>query len=777
MWAAPGSEPRLPGCFPSPPNGNLVTRMALGTPSAHSRILRHVVLPGGSVDRIEGLAKLTGAERYVDDLPLDGALWGMTVRTPAPRGRVTGVRFGPGVDWDEFVIVDHHDIPGDNTVLLIETDQPLLAGEYVRHAEEPVALIAHPSREMVRRAIHEIEVTIDPDPPIFDFTTEPTNDQIQHGSDNALKRIDVVKGDVEAALARATHVVEGEYRTGAQEHVYLENQGMIAWEEDGVLFIKGSLQCPYYVLKAAVRALNRDRNHVRIVHAPTGGGFGGKEEYPSMIALHAALLALKAERPVKIIYDRGEDMRATTKRHPSLVRHRTGVDADGRLLAQDIEVVLDGGAYVTLSPVVLSRGVIHAAGPYACDNVRIRGRAMFTNSPPHGAFRGFGAPQTHFANERHMDVVAATIGVDPAELRRRNLIVDGQTTATGQRITDGTDRVALLDRALELSSYRQRQDKHRALNASHPFLRRGIGMSTFHHGAGFTGSGEVMLASELELAGLVDGRVEVLSANIEMGQGTLTVFTKLVCDRLGVNPEQVVIADADTGRVPDSGPTVASRTTMVVGHLVERACDDLRHRLGLDDTDRGEHVIHAIIDWHAKHGEPPLGHAKYEPPPGIDWDEENYRGDAYATYGWATYVAEVEVDLRTYTTRVIDFVAVQDVGTVLHETLARGQIQGGVVQGIGWALMEECAWSNGVMQNNQLTNYIIPTSDDVPPIRVSFVQNPFAHGPHGAKGLGELPMDGPAPAIANAVARAIEANPREIPLTPERVMGLLSNGR
>jgi CO/xanthine dehydrogenase Mo-binding subunit len=731
----------------------------------------------GPVDRIEGLAKLTGAERYVDDLPLDGTLWGMTVRSPAARGRVTGVRFGPGVDWNEFVVVDHHDIPGDNTVLLIETDQPLLAGEYVRHAEEPVALIAHRSREMVRRAIREIEVTIDPDPPVFDFTAEPTHDQIQHGSDNALKRIDIVKGDVDAALARAAHVVEGEYRTGSQEHVYLENQGMIAWEEDGVLVIKGSLQCPFYVLKAALRALDRDSDHVRIVQAPTGGGFGGKEEYPSMIALHAALLALKAEQPVRIIYDRGEDMRATTKRHPSLVRHRTGVDGDGRLVAQDIDVALDGGAYVTLSPVVLSRGVIHAAGPYACDNVRIRGRAMLTNSPPHGAFRGFGAPQTHFANERHMDVVAATIGIDPDEFRRRNLIVDGQTTATGQRITDGTDRVALLDHALELSSYRQRQDEHRARNASHPYLRRGIGLAAFHHGAGFTGSGEVMLASELELAGLPDGRIEVLSANIEMGQGALTVFTKLVCDRLGLAPKQVVIANADTGRVPDSGPTVASRTTMVVGRLVERACDDLRRQLGLDDSDSGDRVTQAIIDWHGERDEPLVGRAKYKPPPGIEWDEATYTGDAYATYGWATYVAEVEVDLRTYTARVTDFVAVQDVGTVLHETLARGQIQGGVVQAIGWALTEECSWSNGVMQNNQLTNYIIPTSDDVPPIRVSFVENPFAHGPHGAKGLGELPMDGPAPAIANAVARAIDVDPREIPLTPEHLMDLLCNGR
>ncbi|MEJ2152006.1 MAG: xanthine dehydrogenase family protein molybdopterin-binding subunit [Gemmatimonadota bacterium] len=687
------------------------------------------------MDRIEGLAKLTGAERYVDDLPLDGTLWGMTVRSPAPRGRVTGVHFGSGVDWDEFVVVDHHDIPGDNTVLLIETDQPLLAGEYVRHVEEPVALIAHRSREMVRRAIHEIEVTVDPAPPIFDFSAEPTDDQIQHGSDNALKRIDIIKGDVDAALAGAAHVVEGEYRTGSQEHVYLENQGMIAWEENGVLIIKGSLQCPFYVLKAAVRALARDSDHVRIVQAPTGGGFGGKEEYPSMIALHAALLVLKAEQPVRIIYDRGEDMRATTKRHPSLVRHRTGVDGDGRLVAQDIDVALDGGAYVTLSPVVLSRGAIHAAGPYACANVRIRGRAMLTNSPPHGAFRGFGAPQTHFANERHMDVVAAAIGIDPDEFRRRNLIVDGQTTATGQKITDGTDRVALLDHALELSSYRERQSEHLALNASHPYLRRGIGMAAFHHGAGFTGSG------------------------------------------LGLAPEQVVIADADTGRVPDSGPTVASRTTMVVGRLIERACDDLRRQLGLDDSDTGDRVTETIIGWHAEHDESLVGHAKYEPPPGIEWDEATYTGDAYATYGWATYVAEVEVDLRTYTARVTDFVAVQDVGTVLHQTLARGQIQGGVVQAIGWALTEECTWNNGVMQNNQLTNYIIPTSDDVPPIRVSFVENPFAHGPHGAKGLGELPMDGPAPAIANAVARAIDVDPREIPLTPEHLMDLVSNGR
>src|SRR5881397_636141 len=549
---------------------------------------------------------------------------------------------------------------------------------------------------------------------------------------------------------------------------------MIAWIEDQVLVVKGSMQCPYYVLSALKHALARDESRVRVIQTPTGGGFGGKEEYPSDIALHAALLALKAGRPVKIVYDRGEDMAATTKRHPSLVRHRTGLTKDGRLLAQDIDVVLDGGAYVTQSPVVLSRGIIHAAGPYSCDNVRIAGRAMFTNAVPFGAFRGFGAPQTLFACERHMDVIARTLGIDPIELRRINLLRDGQTTATGQVIRDGTDRLVVMEQALELSRYREKQRGHAAFNATHATLRRGSGLATFYHGAGFTGGGEVALKSQLRVAGRPDGGVEVLSANIEMGQGTLTVFTELAAGRLGLAPEDVTIAEADTTRVPNSGPTVASRTTMIVGGLVERACDDLRRRLELDDQARGKAVKEAIRRWHREHpGQPLVGEAAYEKPPGIEWDDRTYRGDAYGAFAWAAYVAEVEVDLRTCATHVIDFVAVQEVGKVLNPTLATGQVQGGVVQGIGWALMEECKWRDGAMANNQLTNYLIPTSDDVPSVRVAFLENPYPHGAGGAKGLGELPIDGPAPAILNAVARATGADPRAIPLTPEKLMELL----
>src|SRR5213594_1926163 len=544
--------------------------------------------------RREALAKLTGRERYVDDLPLQDFLWGMTVRSPAPRGRVTAIRFGKDVDWSQFVVVDYRDIPGPNVVALIEQDQPVLAAGYVRHVNEPVLLLAHPSREAVRRAARAVDVVVAPESPTLDFRIAPAPDQIQYGPDNALKHLQIVKGDVERALAQAPVVVSGTYETGAQEHVYLETQGMIAWLEDQVLVVKGSMQCPYYVLSALKHALARDESRVRVIQTPTSGGFGGKEEYPSDIALHAALLALKAGRPVKIVYDRGEDMAATTKRHPSWVRHRPGLTRDGRLLAQDLEVVLDGGAYVTLSPVVLSRGIIHAAGPYSCDNVRIAGRVMFTNAVPFGAFRGFGAPQTLFACERHMDVIARTLGIDPVELRRINLLRDGQTTATGQVIRDGTDRVAVLERALELSDYRAKRRAHAAFNETHAAQRRGIGLAAFYHGAGFTGGGEVHLNSRVRVAGLADGQVEVLTANIEMGQGTLTVFTQIVADRLGLAAEEVVIAEPDTSRVPNSGPTVASRTTMIVGGLIERAADDLRRRLDLDDAARGARVQDAV---------------------------------------------------------------------------------------------------------------------------------------------------------------------------------------
>ena len=720
------------------------------------------------------MSKLTGRERYVDDLPAGSCWWGATVRSPAPRGRIRAIRFGSGVDWSEFVVVDASDVPGSNSIRHIVNDQPALARDTVRHVYEPVLLLAHPLRRMARRAVREVEVAIDPEPPVLDFRTPPTPDQIQHADDNVLGRVCIDKGDVDRAFASAAHRVEGVYETGAQDHVYLETQGMLAWVEGGVVCVQGSMQCPYFVHAALMHALGRSAQQVRVIQAATGGGFGGKEDFPSVIGVHAALLALKAERPVKLIYDRSEDLQATTKRHPSRIRHRTALDASGRLLGREIEILLDGGAYTTLSPVVLSRTAIHAAGPYACENVRVRGRVMLSNAVPFGAFRGFGAPQAHFAGERHMDVLAAALGIEPEALRRRNLLRDGETTATGQTIDDGVDRVALQDRALELAEYPAKREVHRAFNQSHPYLRRGVGLASFFHGAGFTGLGEDELDSRLQVAGLPDGRVEVLAASTEMGQGTTTILAKLAADRLRIDPERVEIARPDTARVLDSGPTVASRTAMVVGKLLEDACDDLRRRVGLTPGASGEEVSAAIVAWNRAHPNARLlGEARYRRPTEGSWDPDRHRGTAYGAYSWATQVAEVEVDLRTYAARVLDFVSVHDAGRILHEQLARGQVQGGVAQSIGWALLEECVWNRGALENHHLSTYAVPTSCDIPAIRVEFRESPYPHGGQGAKGLGELPADGPAAAIANAIAAATRSDPRSVPLTPARLMAVI----
>ena len=358
---------------------------------------------------------------------------------------------------------------------------------------------------------------------------------------------------------------------------------MIAVADSSVgVTVWGSMQCPYYVHKALSMLFALPADKIRVVQMETGGGFGGKEEYPSIIAGHAALLAWKSGRPVKVIYDRAEDMVATTKRHPSRTRIRSAIDREGRLQALDIDFVIDGGAYCTLSPVVLSRGTIHASGPYFCPNVRIQGRAVATNYPPHGAFRGFGAPQSIFALERHMDRAAAVAGLAPEELRRRNFIKPGQTSAVGQVMRDPVDMAAILDRALDLSGFHEKRERFAAHNAGAPTIRKGIGLATFLHGAGFTGSGEDMLASIADVEITAEGRVRVLTSSTEIGQGTVTIFSQIAADALGVDVDDIDVVQPDTAQVPNSGPTVASRTCMVVGKLVESAARSLRQTLGDD---------------------------------------------------------------------------------------------------------------------------------------------------------------------------------------------------
>jgi CO/xanthine dehydrogenase Mo-binding subunit len=730
------------------------------------------IMIGVPVHRKDGRAKVSGQAVYVDDLDLPGMLHGATVRSPIARGRVVSIHFGPEVPWHEFTIVTAQDIPGTNCISLIADDQPCLVDKLINHREEPVLLLAHRDRHLLERARLAIHIEAEPLPPVFSMEDSLARTELIWGADNVFKSFCIEKGNVDDIWSSADLIVEGEYTTGAQEQLYLETNGMVAECSEGCLTVSGSMQCPYYVQKALTKLFAWSDDRVRIVQLETGGGFGGKEEYPSMIAAHAALLAWKSGKPVKLVYDRSEDLSATTKRHPAKIRHRTAVRRDGKLMGMEIDFTIDGGAYTTLTPVVLSRGAIHAAGPYECPNVRIRARAVATNLPPHGAFRGFGAPQTLFALERQMNRIAGALGLPPEEMRRRNFIRKGQATATGQKIREEVIMDRLLDRALAESGFYAKQASFARENP-HNAVKRGLGLAAFLHGAGFTGSGERYLSSIAGAEATREGGVRVLSSGVEMGQGARTSLAQIVASALRLPFEQIDVAAPDTANVPNSGPTVASRTCMVIGKLVERAALDIRDELqhsGLLGRDYSPPEFTAACAAYIEEYGPLQRYARYQAPDGMEWDDEKHQGDAYGTFAWAIHVAEVSVDTATWQTRVEEYVAVQEVGRVIHPVLAAGQIEGGVTQGIGYALYENVVWKDGSMENSQMTNYIVPTSVDIPRIRVFFEENPYPHGPMGAKGIGELPIDGPAPAIVNAIENAVGIGVNSVPVLPEVLM-------
>jgi CO/xanthine dehydrogenase Mo-binding subunit len=752
---------------------------------------------GSSPIRKEGRAKVTGRAQYIDDITLPNMWHGATVRSTIARGRIKSITYSPEIAWSQYTIVTAADIPGENTIIHLTKDHPCLAAEYINHPAEPILLLAHPEKSALLAALAAIHIDYEEYPGVFTIEDSELGaagdkariiwrgDDPKHHAPNTFKTYLMQKGDeplsdaaLEAVFASADFIVEGEYRTGAQEQLYIENNGIIAEAHhttDGTLesvTVSGCMQCPYYVVHALELVFNLPAEKCRVIQTETGGAFGGKEDFPSVIGSHAALLAMKSGHPVKITYDRAEDLIATTKRHPSRTRHRTAVSREGKLLAGEIEVVIDGGAYVTLSPVVLSRACIHAPGPYHWPHLTVRAKAMATNVAPHGAFRGFGAPQSLFALERHMDKIARVVGLSPEELRRRNFLATGMKTATGQHLTDKVDMQHLLTRALAESNYHAKRAEFDRTNPTST-IKRGIGFAAFMHGSGFTGSGERRLNSLVKIEITAEGRPNILVSSTEFGQGTNTILSQVCAQTLRIPYEEVLVAQPDTSIVPNSGPTVASRTAMIVGKLVERASQSLCATLvasGLPHEYSPEQFKQAAIAYLRKHG-PLTAEARYELPHGttVFWDDDAYKGDAYPTYAWAVYVAEVAVDTRTYFTQVTDFHALQEVGKVIHPILAAGQIEGGVAQGIGYALYEKCVYVDGLMRNNQMTNYIMPTSADLPAIHVHFEEVPSIHGPSGAKGIGELPMDGPAPAILNAIEHATGISFTEVPLLPEDI--------
>ncbi len=758
-------------------------------------------LVGHGMVRVDADGKVRGRTRYLSDIAYKGVLHGVVVRAPVARGILNALVPDPAFDWTKIVLATAKDIPGENVVHMHDRTMPLLAeiGGEIRYRGEPVAVVAAKTPELAAEAATRIRVDVDELPPLLTLEEAIAIFKKSPEKLDTMKAQDIVKGDLAKGFAEADHVVEAEYRAGHQEQLYIENQGIVVFpQKDGSILAEGSLQCPYFPVHELNDPLQLPPEKIRVRQTPVGGAFGGKEEYPTMLVGYAALPALKSGKPVKIAYERHEDILYTTKRHPVWVRYKTGFKKDGTLTAIECDYILDGGGYLTISDVVMFRGILHCAVAYRCENVVIRGKVARTNSFPCGAFRGFGAPQAIWGIESHMDAIAARLGKTPHDVRRLVHARPGDVTPTGQVLSTENGSTACLDLALKRSDFARKlkQSSRGTLRKGQKKLY-GVGLAFFAHGSAFTGDGESKFKAKgrMQLALLDDGKpgVNIRVSSTEMGQGVHTIFTQIAADALSLDPARIRFPMADTGLVPNSGPTVASRTTMVVGNVVHRASQDLKAQIEAFASlrhFRGEKTVLTHSRLVAK-GRKPVAFAavakemlaelgevngifQFNLPASTRWDQATFKGDSYPGYSWSANVAEIEIDPLTYEIAVTRVTAIVDVGRIINPILAAGQVEGGLTQALGYAIMEKVGTGkNGLYDASRLQTYIIPTSLDTPEYDVKFVEYPCAFAPPGGKGLGELPMDGLAPAIANAVEAATGQRIRQIPITPESIFAAL----
>lgn len=755
-------------------------------------------LIGTGMTRVDAWGKVTGETRYLGDMDCRGVLHGVVVRSEKPHGVLKKVRLGKNFDWRGVTVATAADIPGENVVHMHDRSMPLMgaAGAEIRYRGEPVAVVAAASEEKALAAAAAVEVDIEELPALLTLgeAVEIFKGKAK-GTLEYLKEQTIEKGDLEKGFAEADFVVEREYRAGHQEQLYLEPQGLRVTPQGkkGIL-VEGSIQCPYFPATELNSALKLTTEQIRVRQTPMGGAFGGKEDYPSMLAGYAALAALKAGKTVQIRYGRHEDLKFTPKRHPVWVRYKVGFRKDGTLTAIDCDYLLDGGAYLTISDVVMYRGILHCALAYRCENVLVKGKVVRTNSMPCGAFRGFGAPQAIWGLESLADEIAEAVGQRPDVWRKRNQVRPGDRTSTGQKLTDENGTREVLESVLKRSGFAEKWRKATRGKPGKDGMLRGVGLSFFGHGSAFTGDGEAKFKAKgrLNLVRLEDGKpgVEIRVSSTEMGQGVHTIFTQIAADATGVGAERIRFPLADTGLVPNSGPTVASRTTMVVGNVVWMAGRDLKAQLeeyagakffkgakaslegGEFRCGKAKPVPFAkAAEAALKEGRKLSGFFEFLLPEGTQWDQGTFKGDAYPGYSWSADVAEVEIDPATYETNVTKVWSVLDIGRVINPVLATGQVEGGLTQALGYATMEKMGTGrNGLFDATRLQTYIVPTALDVPEWDVRFVEYPYRFAPPGGKGLGEMPMDGLAPAIANAIESATGLRLRELPLTPEAIL-------
>lgn len=710
-----------------------------------------------SIHKVDGVTKLSGEEPYIADLSFEGIYHAKTFRASIISGQIKRIQY-PSLP-DGYFIIDAHDIPGENYIKLIYEDFAIFADKKVSYYGEPICLVIGKEKATVQQLLNKIQVEYELDTPVLAYT-----DSVVSYAFN--------KGNVDCHDQKRLRYVEHTYHTGYQEHVYIEPQGMVGTFENNKINLYGSIQCPYYVKNAVLQILNLEEvedepTKVRVKQTTTGGAFGGKEEFPSLLACQLAVAVHKLHLPISLIYERTEDMECSTKRHPSTITLQAWVEPDGTIKQVNADVKIDGGAYIGLSGVVLQRAMLAASGAYFFENMKVTGNVYRTNTVPTGAFRGFGAPQMIFAVEMFMQHMAKAIDMDPLKFRELHLAKQGDTTSTNGVFRDPILMPDMIQTLMEKARYKEKLKRYNEeLNDvtlkkirdgfTQEEVYRGIGMSWFLHGCGFTGSGEQKhIKAVVRLAKDKMNQITILIASVDMGQGIKTTMRKLVAHTLNLPLEQVIFENPDTDLVPDSGPTVASRTMMIVGGLVQEAALSLKEI------------------W--RDGEEQIIEKNYKQPEYVKWDDVALQGDAYPAYSWGVNIVEVEISKVTYQVNLVGVWSIYDIGKAIDESVIIGQNEGGLLQGIAYGMLEVMNHKEGRIQQKTVTDYLIPTAKDTVAIETLLVENPFALGPYGAKGAGELTLIGGAPAVALAIENAIGKKVTQIPVTPEYIMELVEN--
>ncbi|MFA9397896.1 MAG: xanthine dehydrogenase family protein molybdopterin-binding subunit [Clostridiaceae bacterium] len=704
-----------------------------------------------SIKRIDAEDKISGKAKYIGDMKFEDMLYAKTFRSSKSRAKIKSITYPDMIDG--YYIVDKNDVPGRNIVKIVLDDQPFFAEDEVNYIGEPIALVVGPDKKEIIDIISKIKIEYEDLQPILTIEQALNAKNPIYKDHNLFANYSSSNGDIENAKSNSKYTIEGCYETGYQEQLYLETQGVIGDYKDGKISVYGSMQCPYYVKGAVEQCMGFSPEKVRIVQTTTGGAFGGKEDYPSIIGGQIACASYKTKKPVQLVLTRDEDLEVTPKRHPSKIKIKTYISEDYKILGLESEIYLDGGAYVGLSLVVLQRAMFAAIGVYNIENCVVKGKCIATNKVVSGGFRGFGAPQAFFAIEMHMEHIAKELGLDSLELKKINIVKQWDKSSTGGMFREKILLPEMIDKAIDMSDYNEKKKAFKEDRKQGKL--KGIGMSLFFHGGGFTGSGERdVIKSKVKLI-KNNNKVELLISNVEMGQGLQTTMRKIVSKAIDMPIEDIIYNNPDTDKVSDSGPTVASRSIVIVGKLVEEAALKIKARW----DEKGKIEVET----------------NYKYPEGFFFDDKKFIGDAYTSYSWGINVVEVEIDPITFESKINGVYAVYDVGKAIDEKIVKGQIDGGIVQGLGYGGIEVMEIKDGKLMQRTNTDYTISTSKDAPPIKSCLINQPYEDGPSGAKAVGELTLIGAAPAYALAVSDAMDIEINKIPVKPENLMEASEN--